>query len=53
MVHAVTCLVIGLQGVPLVVPTAPELKFIDPVVVHHNVPASGQFTLLTQPALVM
>jgi len=33
-------LVIGLEGVPLIVPNAPQLKFINPEVIDHNVPVN-------------
>ena len=28
---------VGRQGLPIVVPTVPDLKFIDPVIVSHNI----------------
>jgi len=36
-------LVIGSEGVPLIVPSAPQLKLIDPEVVDHSVPVNVSY----------
>jgi len=44
-IRCVDSTAIGLQGIPLIVPTAPELKFVDPLLIDHSVPVT--YPLLT------
>jgi len=41
------CVVIGSQGVPLIFPSVPELRLINPVIVSHNITVNMSLAVAT------